>query len=57
MNVVFLILVVIAAIALAFWLSGDRDDRERENRRRELREEREKAVRRRELRAPRGARR
>jgi membrane protein implicated in regulation of membrane protease activity len=57
MNVAFLILVVVAVIALAFWLSGDREDRERENRRRELREEREKAVRRRELRAERGARR
>jgi Tfp pilus assembly protein PilO len=57
MNVVFLILVVVAVIALAFWLSGDREDRERANRRRELREEREKAVRRRELRAERGVRR
>jgi hypothetical protein len=57
MNLVLLIVVLVAAIALGFWFSGGREDREREDRRRELREEREKAVRRRELRAERGVRR
>jgi hypothetical protein len=52
-----LVLTVLGVIALGFWFSGGREDRERENRRRELREEREKAVRRRELRAERGVRR
>jgi len=56
-NTVVLILIVLGVIALAFWFSGGREHRDRENRRRELREEREKAVRRRELRAARGVRR
>lgn len=47
MNMVLLILVLIGVIALARWFSGDRDDRERADRRRALREARDEAVRKR----------
>jgi hypothetical protein len=57
MNLVVLILALVGVIALAFWFSGERADRERASRRRELREEREKAVRKRELRTARGVQR
>lgn len=56
MNLMFLILVLIGVIALAFWSLGDREDRERSNRRRALREAREEAVRKRQARASRGVR-
>jgi nitric oxide reductase large subunit len=54
MTIVFMILVLISVIALAFWVSGEREDHERAARRRELREAREKAVREREARVTRG---
>lgn len=54
---VLVVLAVMLAIMIGFWLSGQPQDREREERRCQLREAREEAVRQREARAARGARR
>lgn len=45
MNTTFLVLVALGAIGFFVWLFGLREDDERANRRRQLREERERAVR------------
>jgi hypothetical protein len=57
MTTALLVVAVISLVMIGFWLSGRPEDREREERRRRLRETREKAVRQREVRATRGARR
>lgn len=54
MSIVSLIVVLIGVIALAVRYSGGREDRERQDRRRELREAPYKAIRKREARAARG---
>lgn len=54
MTILIVTVVLIGVIVLAFWRSGQREEVDRANRRRELREAREKAVRKREVRAVRG---
>jgi len=53
-TILIVTVVLIGVIVLAFWRSGQREEVDRANRRRELREAREKAVRKREVRAVRG---